>query len=346
MKSEKSANLIHRLENLKNYFLYSLYCNICRSLFEKDKLLFSFLLCVRLLDFQKLISQDHLRFLLTGGLALEEKLPNHPGYDWLNQRQWGEICRLSNIDDFTGLYKSFYIDTQYWKDIYDSATPHKEPLPPQYKGQFSSFQLLLILRTIRPDKLVPGIQDFVQEKLGDKFIDPPPFDLVKIYADSSNVTPLIFVLSPGSDPFASLNVFAQSKKKQILSISLGQGQGPLAQKMISDGMKTGDWVVLQNCHLSIRWMPTLEKICEEFNANDMKDDFRLWLTSYPSEQFPTAILQNGVKMTNEPPKGLKSNLVGSYLTDPISNKEFFEGCGNPKPFKKLLYSLCFFHAVI
>lgn len=52
-------------------------------------------------------------------------------------------------------------------------------------------------------------------------------------------------------------------------------------------------------------------------------------------------------MTNEPPKGLKSNLVGSYLTDPISNEEFFEGNKNmPKKFKTLVYSLCFFHAVI
>jgi dynein heavy chain len=71
------------------------------------------------------------------------------------------------------------------------------------------------------------------------------------------VTPLIFILSPGSDPFASLNSFSIQKKKAISSISLGQGQGPLAQKMIADGQKNGDWVVLQNCHLAVTWMPTL-----------------------------------------------------------------------------------------
>lgn len=53
-------------------------------------------------------------------------------------------------------------------------------------------------------KVVPLVKDFVEEKLGRHFIQPPPFDLAKSYADSNPCSPLIFILSPGADPMAGM----------------------------------------------------------------------------------------------------------------------------------------------
>uniref|UniRef100_A0A8C4VGB9 Dynein axonemal heavy chain 3 n=1 Tax=Falco tinnunculus TaxID=100819 RepID=A0A8C4VGB9_FALTI len=347
-KSKKSEDLEERIKNITEHFTISIYNNICRSLFEKDKLLFSFLLTVGIMKGKDQIDDEVWHFLLTGGVALDNPHPN-PAPDWLSDKSWAELVRASSLKNLQGLMEHVRENFSKWKLIYDSVRPHEEAFPDAW-NTLVGLDRMVILRCLRPDKIIPAVQAFIVENMGRTFIEPPTFDLGRSYSDSNCCAPLIFVLSPGADPMAGLLKFADDVGMggtSIQTISLGQGQGPIAAKMIYQAITDGTWVVLQNCHLATSWMPALEKICEEVIVpENTNEEFRLWLTSYPSEKFPVSILQNGIKMTNEPPKGIRVNLLRSYLNDPISDPVFFSSCQKPEMWQKLLFGLCFFHAVV
>jgi dynein heavy chain len=91
---------------LNKEFLESLYRNICRSLFEEHKLLFSALLTIKLMDFNGELNNEEFRFLLTGGVALTVEMPKCP-CDWLSEKLWGEMYRLDKIPAFNGWLNHF-----------------------------------------------------------------------------------------------------------------------------------------------------------------------------------------------------------------------------------------------
>ncbi|KAL3319619.1 hypothetical protein Ciccas_001702 [Cichlidogyrus casuarinus] len=347
--SNKSKILEKRSRYLKDHFQYSLYENVCRSLFAKDKLLFSLKLCVSIMNSKGEFNHDEFMFFLTGGVGLANTIVN-PASTWLADKSWDELCRAEALAPFKGIADHVTNNLKSWQAYYESKEPHNAPLPQPWNTKLNTFQALIVLRCFRPDKVCAGVMNYVNEKLGPKFIEPPPFDLARSFNDSICTAPLIFVLSPGADPTMALLKFATDKGfggDNFESISLGQGQGPIAAKMIMNAKREGTWVLLQNCHLAVSWMNSLEAICEDLTPENTNPKFRLWLTSYPSPKFPVTVLQNGVKMTNEPPTGLRQNLLQSYMNDPISDPEFFYGNPDKQPvFERLLYGLCFFHALI
>jgi dynein heavy chain len=92
-------------------------------------------------------------------------------------------------------------------------------------------------------------------------------------------------------------------------------------------------------------MPALERILEDVMLREVHKDFRLWLTTMPTPSFPVLVLQSGVKVTKEPPQGLKANLRDSFLLE--VNDDLWESVTrNGTAWRRLLFSMSFFHAVI
>ena len=172
---------------------------------------------------------------------------------------------------------------------------------------YRNIERLILLQCIRPDKLIFEIRRFIGENLGEEFVSAPAFDLSTSFADSDRFKPLILILAPGSDPLSAIKAFTPDDPKNrpvsTTFVSLGQGQGPAAEKAILEAAESGGWIVLQNCHLALDWMPRLVMLWEDeilslaSGTVNTHKAFRLWLTSYATKNFPSQILQAGVKVS-------------------------------------------------
>merc|ERR1711871_1615825 len=324
------------------------YTEVCRSLFERDKLLLASMLSLAILTANGQASDAERRFLLTGTVkfsADEAEEPN-PAPEWLTKRAWSEIQQLSLISSFKGLSRGFRGAPDVWKPVVEAEDiMTTTTLPQGWSMRLGAFQRLLLVRCLQPHRLkVPSIQNFVAEHLGRTFIEPRPFDIETCFQDSKVCQPLLFVLSPGQDPKGILDRFAKKRNQRLTAVSLGQGQAPFATKAVDDARDNGSWVLLQNCHLAASWLPELASI-----VLDMKEDtthrlFRLWLSSAPTRAFPQLLLRAAIKMVNEAPEGLRANLTRTYAG---FDDAFIEACPtNDAQWRKMLYGLCLFHAVV
>ncbi|KAJ8670787.1 hypothetical protein QAD02_002046 [Eretmocerus hayati] len=276
-KSPKSQDLVERIDALNDYHTYALYRNTCRGLFEQHKLLFSFHMCMKILEAQDKIVPAEYSFLLSGGIVLNRESQNEKPVEWLTEEAWDNITELDKLPGFHGLVMSFEQEPREWHSWYVSNEPESEDLVGEWEERCSDFQKMMVVRCCRADRMTSCLRNFIVRELGQAFVEPPVLDVRQVLEDSTERTPLIFVLSPGVDPTSALMQLAdaQDMGDRFMTLSLGQGQAPIATRMIELGSREGAWVFLANCHLSLSWMPKLDKIVEELgNSKKVHPQFR------------------------------------------------------------------------
>ncbi|XP_034941913.1 dynein heavy chain 6, axonemal [Chelonus insularis] len=348
--SEKSKNIGKRLNTLFERITLSIYLNVSRGLFEKHKLILSFMISVAIRMNEKTITQQQWNFLLRGPGQIKNR--KKPDCATLNDSMWKSINYLDgNFKSFNGIVddalKKIELNIGYLKEEINIISENNDRALKNWDTLLNDIEKLMLLKALKEERLIFGISAFIKNNLGQKYIESSVISLADVFSDTSNKIPLIFILSPGSDPFGAFHKLAGEKgfTDKYHSISLGQGQGPIAESLIKESYKKGQWIFLQNCHLASSWMPRLERLVIEITEAviDVHKDFRLFLSSLPSSTFPISVLENAVKITNEPPKGLKANMK-RMLFD--LDEDFFEQNDLGLQWRSMIYGICFFHAII
>eukprot|EP00930_Biecheleria_cincta_P003159 TRINITY_DN104093_c0_g1_i1.p1 TRINITY_DN104093_c0_g1~~TRINITY_DN104093_c0_g1_i1.p1 ORF type:complete len:2548 (+),score=550.26 TRINITY_DN104093_c0_g1_i1:162-7646(+) len=333
----------NRLKNLREKMTQTMYDYTCMGIFEKHKLLFSFQMTTMILDGDNDLDAREFDFYMKGNPSLEKPKDPVP-HTWLSEPGWKDLQLLKTMDDsLKGICDDIKNHGDEWHKWYENEAPESIDMPCGYKDKIDLFKQVLVIRSIRPDRMVTATKSFIAYKLSDYYVQPPSLVYDKIFEKSTEKMPIVFILSPGADPqsdVAKLGDVLGFTGTKFKFVSLGQGMGGIAQVTIETGYQRGHWVMLQNCHLLASWLKTLEKILEQMHKPHK--DFRLWLTTMPTTDFPMGILQKSLKVVTEPPEGLKLNIKQSYAK--ISDADL-DACSH-QAYRPLMYVLAFFHAIV
>lgn len=297
--AKKDSILENRLRYIIDRLTINVYDYTCLGIFEVHKLMFAFQMTIMILDGDKNLNTAELDFFFKGNTSLEAISKPKP-YKWLTDQGWKDLHKLVVIgDEYKHLVEDLENNEEVFKKWYDLEKPEQEDLPNYHK--LTSFQMLLLLKVFRTDRVINGVKKFIIEHYtNNHFVQAPTISYEKIFKQSNEKSPIVFILSPGADPLSDVQKLADQMNftgTKFKYQSLGQGMEQEATQFVESSASRGHWLMLMNCHLLTSWLKgKLEKMLETLEKPHR--DFRLWLTTQPTDKFPLGILQKSLKVIN------------------------------------------------
>ncbi|RHY51106.1 hypothetical protein DYB38_003376 [Aphanomyces astaci] len=354
-----------RVHNILDAMTYLVYRATNRGLYEKDKLAFVMVVALKILvTADTLDGGDIALFLKAGATRQQNHASEKPKpFAWLSGPAWTNVQQLcQDKPEFRNLVADIERNEAPWRRWYEDNEPEKVPIPdyetllfhPDAANAKTHFLRLLLVRCLRDDRTLLAAQDFIKlvdtvetkggrlPCMGLRFIEPVTDTTDSVWGEMTHETPVIYLLSLGADPTESIEVLARKKRVNIQCISMGEGQDVIASKAMSAAMLNGTWLLLQNCHLGLDFMESLPETLTKATALS-SPEFRLFLTSEPHPSFSIALLHRSIKVTNEPPAGLRAGMLRSFTV--LVDQDKLERIETTQ-WRTLLFALSFLHSIV
>jgi dynein heavy chain len=347
-------SLKKRVNDITESITYCAFSFVRRGLFEKHKLIFTTMLCFKVMvSTKELKHDDYTNFIIP-------KKPQNVNYpenenikSYVTEAQYKECKGLEYIEKYQGLCDSLLSEHISWKTWISKEKVEDEELPSKNFTGVTPFQKLMIIKILRPDRVSYALKAFLIQQMGLQYTEQPAFKFTEVYEESNKQSPIFFVLFPGVDPTPFVEAHGAklgfTSGNGFTNISMGQGQEEIAKNELNKCAKEGGWIFLQNVHLMQSWLKDLELKLEEL-CPIAHENFRVFISSEPPPAdmptmsiIPEAILQRCLKVANEAPADLKANMRRAFAH---FSQEKIDRSSKKNEYKSILFALCYFHAVV
>ncbi|KAF8640937.1 hypothetical protein AX17_000584 [Amanita inopinata Kibby_2008] len=331
-----------RREILLNDLFIVAYRRTSRALLYRDHLLLAVLLSqVKLRGLEEI--GDELEFLLESSDSVTAtSTPGHQQNSMLSSEQLQRLEAYSKQPLFKPVQQHFMERQDEWLSFLDSNAPElcvPTPWEPS-TAVVEAIRAVLIIKCFRPDRLLQAVALYIKTVFETDLSAEANYDLNAIVASEiPSSTPVALVSVTGYDASYRVEHLIKITGSRSTSVAMGSQEGfTLADQAIAAASRQGTWVLLKNVHLAPSWLGQLEKKLQTLNPHR---NFRLFLTLEANLSIPVNILRQSRLIMNEPPPGIKANLLDSLRSIPSTRMSH-----GPAEKVRLYFLLAWFHAVI
>lgn len=173
------------------------------------------------IDYHKgIINHTEFMSFIKGGASLDLNAVAPKPFKWILDITWLNLVEISKLKQFTELLKKIEMNEREWRIWYELEKPEAEEIPCGYNTALDVFRKLLLVRSWSPDRTISQARKYIEESLGPEYSENAILDLELTFEESEPRTPLVCILSTGSDPTNQIIALAKarniSKLVQIL----------------------------------------------------------------------------------------------------------------------------------